>query len=337
MIRILYGADTYSRARALDRLRGEFGEDADIVRFDAGVAMDELLAALHTLPFLAPSRLVIVDGLLSRVQPPRRGGGGGRRRSGAGRRSADGPPFWAALADAAPSLPPSTELVLIDEAVDADNPLLRALTPVAETREFRSLGPRDVPGWVIAHAREAGLRMPQDAARLVADLCGPNLWAAAAEIEKLRLYAGDRAVTTDDVRALAASIREESVFAMVDAVVEGRSADALRRLAELRAEGHAAPYIITMLARQYRLLILARELAAAALPQQEIGRRIGLTNEFALRKAIQQASRADMAGLEAAMRRLLEADIAFKSGDMSEDLAIELLVADLAGVAGRRA
>lgn len=330
MIRVLYGGDTYSRTRAFERLRAEMADEgADIVRFDASVAISELLSAAQTLPFLAPRRLVVVDGLLTRAQPPRRTRGGGRRSAG-GKRSGDGAPFWAALADAARDIPPTTELVLLDELVDADNPLLRALAPEAEVREFRPLAHRDLPGWIIANGREAGLRIPQDAARLLADLCGSNLWAASAEIEKLRLYAGERAVTVDDVRALAASIREESVFAMVDAVVEGRPGEALRRLNELRDEGHAAPYIITMIARQYRLLILARELAAGGVASPDIGRRLGVTNEFALRKTVQQASRANMPSLEAAMRRLLEADLALKRGEIGEALAVELLVADLA-------
>lgn len=329
MIRILYGADTYSRTLALDRIRDELtAEGADVLRFDASVSMEELLAAIHTLPFMAPRRLIIVEGLLARAGTGRRSGG--RRRSGAGERTAAAP-WWTPLADAAPGLPPTTELALIDGALDRDNPLLKALAPHAEARPpFLPLRQGDVPGWIVAHAREAGVRMAPDAVRLLAELCGPNLWAAAAEIEKLRLYAGDREATAADVRALAAPVRDESVFAMVDAVVEGRARDALRMLTELRADGSAGPYLLTMIARQYRLLILARELASGGLAAPDIGRRIGLTNEYALRKAMQQAARADMARLEAAMARVLDADVAMKRGELTEDLALELLVADLA-------
>ncbi len=332
MIRILYGADTYSRTLALDRIRDELtAEGADVLRFDASVPMEELLAAIHTLPFMASRRLVIVEGLLARAGTGRRGGG--RKRDSGSGRAAAGAPFWAPLADAAPGLPPTTELALIDGAVERDNPLLKALAPHAEARPFHPMPQRDVPGWIVAHAREAGVRMAPDATRLLAELCGPNLWAAAAEIEKLRLYAGDREATAGDVRALAASVRDESVFAMVDAVVEGRARDALRMLTELRADGEAGPRLLTMIARQYRLLILARELASGGLAAPDIGRRIGLTNEYALRKAMQQAARADMARLEAAMARVLDADVAMKRGEMTEDLALELLVADLARTA----
>ncbi|HWO94297.1 MAG TPA: hypothetical protein VNL92_05990, partial [Dehalococcoidia bacterium] len=187
MIRILYGPDTYSRTIALNRIRSELNADtADEVRFDASVGMEQLLAALHTLPFLATRRVVIVDGLLARAQPPRRGASRTRAR-GSTRRDTSGL-FWAPLADAAPTLPPSTELILVDDAIDSDNPLLTALTPYAEVRQFRPLAQRDVPGWITARARDIGVRLAPDAVRLLADLCGNNLWAAESELEKLHLY-----------------------------------------------------------------------------------------------------------------------------------------------------
>lgn len=327
VIHIFYGADTYSRTRATERLLQEVaGDGADVLRLDAGVAIDELTFALQTTPFLAERRVVIVDGLLARAQPARRDG----RARGGGRRGA-GTPFWAPLADIAAALPPTTELILIDGELDGDNPLRAALAPNAKVSVFPPLRGRDLQGWIVAHAREKGVRIQPNAQQLLLQLCGPNLWAIASEIEKLRLYLGDeRPATAEDVRALAASVREESVFSLVDAIVEGRSRDALRLLEQLRADGAAGPYLITMIARQCRLLILARELSSGGLAQQDIGRRIGVTHEFALGKIMTQASRANLAWLEAAMSRLLEADLAVKRGEQGEDLALELLIADLA-------
>ena len=328
MIRILYGDDSYSRTRALARVLAELSaEDADVTRYDASLPIEELVFALQTTPFLASRRIVIVDGLLTRAQPRR---DGGRRGRGGGRRGGTAP-SWAGLADAAPTLPPSTELILLDDGIDRDNPLKEALAPHAQLTEFRPLRGRDLQGWLTAHAREAQARLQPEAERILIELCGSNLWALAGEVEKLRLYLGnERPATAADVRALAASVREESVFSLVDAVIEGRNRDTLRLLQQLRTEGASAGYIITMVARQCRLLILARELGAGGLGQQEIGRRIGVTNEFALSKVMQQSARSSLPWLEAAMTRLLEADLAIKHGEQSEELAIELALADLA-------
>lgn len=333
MLRILYGADSYSRSQALSRLLGEMDVDggADVLRFDESVALDQLVFAVNTPPFLAARRVIVVSGLLHRAQPARREGGRGRR--GGGVRPPATAPFWLPLVDAVATLPPSTELVMVDDAVDDDNPLLQALRPHAEVRAFRLLPQRDVPGWITSRARETSVRLAPDAVQLLARLCGNNLWAAAGELEKLSLYVEGRLATVADVRALAASVREESVFALIDAIVEGRSREALRLLTELRNAGLAGPYLLSMVSRQYRLLILARERGGGGLGQQDIGRRIGVTNEFALGKVIQQASRIDMARLEAGLARVLEADLAMKRGEQSEDLALELLIVDLIGVA----
>lgn len=328
VIRILHGDDSYSRTRALARILAELSTgNADVSRYDASVAIDALIFALQTTPFLASRRIVIVDGLLTRAQPrrdgARRGRGGGRRGGAA--------PFWAALADAAPTLPPSTELILLDDGADRDNPLKEALTPHAQVTEFRPLRGRDLQAWLTAHARDAGVHVLPETERLLIELCGSNLWALAGEVEKLHLYVGDEhPATAADVRALASSVREASVFSLVDAVIEGHNRNALRLLQQLRIEGAGPGYIITMVTRQCRLLILARELSARGLGQPEIGQRIGVTNDFALSKVMQQSARSSLPWLEAAMARLLEADLALKRGEQSEELAIELAVADLA-------
>jgi DNA polymerase III delta subunit len=76
-------------------------------------------------------------------------------------------------------------------------------------------------------------------------------------------------------------------------------------------------------------LVLAKELMLAHLTPAEIGHRLGIRSDFALRKVMEQSRRYSMPQLEAAFARLLEADAAIKRGIYDEDLAVDLLLEDL--------
>ena len=84
-----------------------------------------------------------------------------------------------------------------------------------------------------------------------------------------------------------------------------------------------------MLSRQVRLLILTIDLRAQLVNQEEIGKRIGLTNSWALDKTIRQASNFNIEQLANIHRRLLAADLAIKKGEMDDRLSVEILVAEL--------
>ena len=338
MIYVFHGPNTFALHEALSELKAELDSDGmlatNTATFEGSqVSADELLTVCGTLPFMGAHRLVLVEGLLARFEAPR-----GRRRPGgqagtAGRRADLGP--WRDVPAALEGLPPSTTLVFVDEEISGGNPLLRLLSPLAHVQPFPRLTQRELPGWIQARARREGMDISPAAVRLLADLVGNDLWALWQELEKLALYAAGRQVKEEDVRALTVAAREVSVFTLVDAVVEGRPDQALRLLEQLLEQGAAAPYLLAIITRQYRNLILAKEMLGQRRPRAEIGQRLGITSSFALGKVLEQAGRYTRTRLEASYRRLLEADASIKTGIYRDEgeLALELLVQDLARVA----
>lgn len=112
----------------------------------------------------------------------------------------------------------------------------------------------ELPGWIQARMRAAGLAPDRDAVRLVADRVEGNLLAAVQEIEKLRLLLGEGPVTADQVgRAVADSSRFD-IFKLGDAAIGGDARRALRILGGLRAEGIDAVPVLWALTREIRVL-----------------------------------------------------------------------------------
>ncbi len=84
-----------------------------------------------------------------------------------------------------------------------------------------------------------------------------------------------------------------------------------------------------MLSRQVRLIIRAKALAEEDKREPEIQRRLGLVSEFAVRRTLEQAKRYSWERLIAVHRKLLETDLAIKTGKYETDLALNILVTEL--------
>jgi len=262
------------------------------------------------MPFLSSHRLIIVEGLLHRLEE----GGDGQ-----------------ALKDMVARMPPTTALVFIEREMKRDSPLLQKLSPSAQVKEFPRLRGAALRGWIERRvAKEGGAISPQ-AVSLLAALVGDNLWVLASEIEKLLLYATGRRIEEEDVKRVVSYAREANVFTMVDALIEGRASTAAPLLHQLLQEGATAPYLLVMITRQLRLLVQAKELSLKGVPASMIGERLGLASDYLLSKALGQSRRYSLRRLKQVYEKLLETDLAIKRGIWKGERALDLLVAELCG------
>jgi len=113
---------------------------------------------------------------------------------------------------------------------------------------------RELPGWIAARMRQAGLQPDDGAIALIADRVEGNLLAADQEIEKLRLLLGEGKVSADDVSSAVANSSRFDVFKLVDATLTGDAKRALKILTGLRAEGVEPVIVVWSLTREIRTL-----------------------------------------------------------------------------------
>jgi len=124
------------------------------------------------------------------------------------------------------------------------------------------VGPRELPGWIGARMRDAGLQPDRDAVMMMADRVEGNLLAAGQEIEKLRLLHGEGTVTVADVSAAVANSSRYDVFKLVDASLQGDARRAIKVLQGLQAEGVEPVIVVWSLSRELRTLVGIAELLA---------------------------------------------------------------------------
>ena len=287
------------------------------------------MSIINAMPFLAEHRLVIVQGLLSKSNPPDRQRAGSsatpRRRKGS-KEAAQ----WDQLPDAVKVMPPTTVLVFEDGALHRDNSLLKALAPEAQVKTFEPLRGASLQRWIRGTSLEhAGGQISERAVSLLSASFDGSLWRLAGDIEKLTLYAAGRAVDEPDVRKLVNSTQDSNIFAMVDAVIQGNRTRAFRQLSALMDDGISGFHILTMIGRQLRLIALAIDLRARRVPPSEFPKHLGMSSRFALDKVMDQASTTTLPAVTQAYENVLNTDLQLKSTDMPEGIALEMLVGDL--------
>ena len=298
----------------------------------AEASFDQVAQACYAVPFMANKRLVSVDGLLGRFEP--QGRGGARGRGGRGGRAALGE--WEGLGDLLPAMPPTTDLVFLDGPLTERNPLFARVREHATLCGFRTPRGDGLSRWILDRAASQGMSIAPDAAAELADSVGGNLRVIASELDKLAVYRWRETVTRDDVRRAVVYTRDANIFQTVDAVIEGRASAAIGQILRALDSGAAPSFVIAMLARQVRNLLLAKEMRERGLNSAEIGRSLGIP-EFAARRVMGQERRLDFGQLAAMHRELLETDASIKQGEADERVAVEMLAASLVAVSRRGA
>jgi len=336
MIYLFHGKDDFRVRAALRDLRERLAAEDDMLASNTtvldgrAVSPQELLAHATAVPFLATHRLVVVDGLLKALGEMK----GGRKK----KTTPDDPmaPWRDALTTVADkaAIPESTTLVFIEGELARTNAAFAQLAPAARTLELNDLGRDELPAWIDAEARRRGLKLAPRAMAALAQLVGADLWTLTNELDKLAAYAGGELVEQDTVAALVSAAQEARIWDLTDALVAGDERSALATLARLLGEGQPAPMLAFMVVRQYRQVVLLKDLRERRARQDEAMRATGIP-AFRMNAATALANRYSWQALRDAYARLLEADLSVKRGLQDDESSLQLLVHELCALAPR--
>ncbi len=329
MLYILAGQDDFSLAHSLEEIKRDIGDRdflaASTTTLDGQrVTLDQLRTVCETIPFLAGRRLVIIEGLLERFEAKDKA-----RRQRKITRATDQQDEYKSLSTYIGKIPDSTTLVLIESRITNNNPFFRGLADKAVVKSFPLLRDTQLRQWIQRRVAEEGGSISPQAVDLLTKLIGSNLWIMASEVNKLVLFTSGRCIEEGDVKTVVSYGQQDSVFAMVDAIVEFKAELAEQLLQRLLQRGAAPAYLLVMLSRQVQMIVRAKELGNQGKPKTEIQHRLGLASEFALRKTLEQASRYSLPRLREVYHQLLETDLSIKTGKYEAELALNILVAEL--------
>ncbi len=346
MIYLHLNCDEYLSSQRILALKRELG-DAEMADLNTTtlqgdqVNAGDIVGEASMMPFLAPKRLIVVYDALESLDK--------RMAASKGTDSA-AHQMAAQLLESLSTLPETADLVFVDTNVDKRRALWKGFTLTASKRKVPGLDAlikqkvivqealntpdaKALPGWLHGYARAQKIQLEGQATQTLAEFVGPNLRQLHNELGKLATYAGDRPVTVADVKLLVSDASEALIWNLTDALSQRNSRRAMQSLYELR-RGDANPfYLLTMIARQYRIMLKVKSAMGqgggsfAGGNEYEIAKMVG-EKPYSVKKAMQQANKYALNELIEIMERLLEADYAMKSGTDPET-EIDLLIAEL--------
>jgi DNA polymerase III subunit delta len=240
VLTVFAGEDTFRSREAYLTARADAKTRGDIrVLRDDMLSVAELTQVLSGSPLFGGTPAVAVEGLTAFT------GQSGER-----------------VAHLLESLPPARVVLAWESGVPDGRTLVwKALKKNAENvRMYDALPEAGTTQWVEERVCAGGGTILRPAVTALLHTCGTDLWTLAAEIEKLLLAAGGRAIAPGDVAEFCVGRSEVNVFATVRALAAGDGRASLRALSAHRARGDDGRLILSLLVREVRNLLVIRDL-----------------------------------------------------------------------------
>jgi DNA polymerase-3 subunit delta len=188
----------------------------------------------------------------------------------------------------------------------------------------------DLERWASSYLSRGGFRIASQSLAHLVDLAGSDLAALVGELEKLCLYAGEqKEIKEADILTLVQTSRQYGIFELTTAMGKRDRKLALKLLGNLLEAGEPALLIVTMMARHFRHLIIAKELLSQGRSQQDISTALQWRNTYFMPELMRHAKAIDLETARTLYRHVARVDRRFKSSSPDERLLLEHLICSL--------
>lgn len=312
----VFGDDAYLRREALRAIAravlGPEGDDLAVSRVAGDSAkLADILDELHTLPFLARRRLVVVEDADKFVSAKRR-----ELEAYSARPSATG------------------TLVLVVKTWPSNTKLAKLVAQHGLPVECKAPREADLPDWLVdLAASRDGVKLDREAARLLVELVGPEVGLLASEVAKLATYIGERkAIRRDDVARMVGAGRVETIWRTLEAATTGHAREALDDLDRLLTSGEHPVGLLAAMSASLRKVHHAGALRRARRELGEACREAGIPPyPGAIEMTQKQHAHLGPRRVGALPARLLTADLDLKGSSALEPrVVLERLLLELA-------
>ncbi|MGF7229169.1 MAG: DNA polymerase III subunit delta [Candidatus Saccharibacteria bacterium] len=306
MMTTVTGPNDFARSQALHAkvhaFVAEHGEFA-LEQLDGEEATaEQMRAALASLPFLTPNKLVVLR------EPSRQKA------------------FIENIADILKAVTDTTDVIIVEPKLDKRLSYYKTLKKDTDFQDFPELDGNGLARWAVDYAQQQGGKLSQSDARSLIDRIGSNQQMAQNELDKLLAYQPQ--ITTQTIELLTDRLPQSTVFELLDAAFAGKLERTVMLYREQRALKVEAQAILAMLGWQLHILVVVK--AGAPRSVDDIAKAAKL-NPFVVRKSQGLVRNLPLERLKTLVADLLELDTRLKSVSIDADEAMQLYLLKLAG------
>ena len=318
MIYFIYGEDSYRSKRKLDEIVLGYKEKnksgLSLVYVDASEKdFKDFYVGLRTNSMFAEKKLVIIRNVFSQTK------------------------FQEEFLKEIKNLEDAKDIVIVyeDELPDKRIKFFKAMQKTAKCQEFECLQPAVLKKWVVQEfenpstgSGRAKVKINDDALEMLVNFVRNDLWRMANEISKLSNYRMGSVVKKEDVELLVRPGIENDIFKTIDALASKDKKLALSLLHKHLENGDNALYLLSMIAYQFKNLLIIKELQDLQTPYGLIAKKSGI-HPFVVQKSYSLCGQFSMMQLKKIYQKIFQVDSDIKTGKIEPEMSLDLLLAEI--------
>jgi DNA polymerase-3 subunit delta len=215
-------------------------------------------------------------------------------------------------------VPESTELLIVEPALDKRTSYYKALQKKTTLKSFDPQDERALANWLVGEAKAKGAMLKLADANFLVARVGANQSLLANELQKLISY--NPAITRNTIIEMTDPLPQSSVFDLLDAALAGNTQRALALYHEQRQQKVEPLAMMGMIAWQLHILAVVK--AAGSRSPAEIASAAKLS-PYVVRKSAAAANRLTGPRLKDLIARAFDLDVRLKSQPIDPDDALQ--------------
>lgn len=303
---LLFGEEAYLKQQYKQNLVNALNPDGDTMNFSRyegkGIEVKGIIDLCETMPFFAEHRVILIED------------------SGFFKNKSE------ELAEYIKELPDYVILIFAESDVDKRSKMYKAVKSSGRAVEFVKQDEKTLMRWAAGILAREGRKITQRDMELLLTKTGTDMGNLRMELEKLITYTDGREIVTGaDIEEICTTQTTNKIFDMVRAVTEKNQKRALDLYYDLLTLKEPPMRILFLLAKQFRQLLLTKQLSGEGASQSEIASRLGVPS-FVVRNIAACARSYTVEELQEAVKDFVDAEEAVKTGRLGDVLSVELLI-----------
>ena len=223
-------------------------------------------------------------------------------------------------------LPKESCLAFFEDAAAKNKRIYKNIAEKGLVVECNADTEETVLNWLARGCALSGKKVRKSTLQLLINRVGTDYDILKNEIDKITAYTGAREVIEDsDVFMVSCEAIESKIFDMLDAMGNKRPDIVIKKYNDLIANREHPLYILAMIRNQFRNMLQISEFNFPGASVNDIAAASG-KKPFVVRKTIQSLRYFSPAYLENILDDISDIDKKCKSGDINDQLAVELLL-----------
>jgi len=219
-------------------------------------------------------------------------------------------------------------LIFVERKEISKNNFFNFLLLNGKSQNFPILENWNLEKWLDEYLEKNKIDIDDLAKKILIENNGSDLWALTNEIKKLQNYKNNEQIREEDVKTLAIQKLDLNIFKTIEMIAKNKKRESLKLIKEHLTEGTNPMFLFSMIAFQFRKILMIKNLIENKKNIWQIERIIKLPRQT-LSKNILLAKNFSFLKLKKIYKNLVLKDIKIKTGLLDPETALYLFISEI--------